>query len=51
MQRYPGQQQRSDEGRAADDIHHLLALDSPATHLTDFGCVDELAHATIFEAL
>ena len=50
MQRYPAQQQRSDEGRAADDIHHLLALD-PGGQLTDFGCVDELAHETIFEAL
>ena len=50
MQRYPAEQQRSDECRAANDIHHLLALD-PGSQGTNFGCVDELAHETIFEAL
>jgi hypothetical protein len=50
MQRYPAQQQRSDEGRAANDVHHLLALD-PGGQLANFRGVEELAHETIFEAL
>ena len=50
MQRYPGQQKRTDEGAAAHDIHHLLALDF-ADDGVHVGNGDEAAHVDIFEAL
>ena len=50
MQRYPCQQERADEEGAANDIHHLPALDftDDRVHLGDG---DEPAQAEIFEAL
>ena len=48
-QRYPRQQERPDEGRAAYDVHHLLTAQS-AEDGVGFRRGDELAHETIFEA-
>ncbi len=49
MQRDPHQQQDTDEGRGADEIHHRppphIGEDSPG-----FGRDEELGHETIFEA-